>query len=189
MSDGGAVLAMISILQSGLHSRNGVVRKGCALALRAPKTMARLAARPADFDRTPPVLANSFPKSGTHLLDQIVAALPDRRNFGEFLSSMTSSFQFRRRSAASTNRVISRFVPGELVRGHLWHSAPAAEALAAVRAVHYLIIRDPRDVVVSEAHYLKSINRWHKLHPFFRATASVEDAVSLSIAGLTEARP
>jgi sulfotransferase 6B1 len=180
---------MIRMLESGLHSRNGFVRKGCALALQAPKRLARARARQDDYERTPPVLANSFPKSGTHLLDQLVSALPGRRNYGSFLSTMTSSFQFRRRTDAATCGVIAQFVPGELVRGHLWYSDPAADALAAARAVHYLIIRDPRDVVVSEAHYLKSINRWHKLHPYFRATASIQDAISLSIDGLADAPP
>ncbi|HEX6961978.1 MAG TPA: sulfotransferase domain-containing protein [Lacipirellula sp.] len=178
------------MLQSGLHSRNGLVRKGCALALQAPKKLAQAQSRGADLERLPPVFANSFPKSGTHLLDQIVAALPERRNYGTFLSSQTSSFQFRRRSDAEIRRIIAGFVPGEIVRAHLWYSPAAAESLAERRAVHYLIIRDPRDVVVSEAHYLRSINRWHKLHPYFRAAASIEDAISLSIRGLgsTDAR-
>ncbi|MBA3484940.1 MAG: sulfotransferase domain-containing protein [Pirellulales bacterium] len=177
------------MLQEGLHSRSGLVRKGCALVLRGPKRLARQWARDDDFARMPPVLANSFPKSGTHLLDQIVAALPDRRNFGSFLASQTSSFQFRLRSESETCALVRELVPGELIRGHLWHSPGVATALRAMHAVHYLILRDPRDVVVSEAHYLRTGNRWHKLHPYFRDAESLGDAITLCIRGLDHVAP
>ena len=177
------------MLEQGLHSRSGLVRKGCALALGAPKKLAQSRATAADYAARPPVLANSFPKSGTHLLDQIIAALPRRRNFGAFLASLTGSFQYRRRSEEATCRYIEGFVPGEIVRGHLWYAPAAAEALQATNAVHYLIIRDPRDVVVSEAHYLRSINPWHKLHPYFRSAPSMDEAIAMAINGLLEKEP
>jgi hypothetical protein len=180
---------LLKMLEQGLHSRSGPVRKGCALALQAPKKLAQTRAQAADYAARPPVLANSFPKSGTHLLDQIVAALPHRRNFGSFLASLTSSFQYRRRTAEATCRFIEGVVPGEIVRGHLWYASAAAEALQAKNAVHYLIVRDPRDVVISEAHYLRSLNPWHKLHPYFRSAGSTDEAISIAIEGLPAKEP
>jgi hypothetical protein len=173
------------MLEQGLHSRRGLVRKGCALALRGPKKLAQVRAQAGDFAATPPVLANSLPKSGTHLLDQVVAALPKRRNYGSFLASLTSSFLYRRRSEPKTLALIAEFVPGEIIRGHLWHTPAVAEALNERSVVHYLIFRDPRDVVVSETHYLRG-HRWHKLHPFFRDLNSLEDAIALCICGLDD---
>ena len=99
----------------------------------------------------PPVLANSFPKSGTHLLVQIVEGLPDRTNYGTFLASNTSSFQLRERSPENTCGFIRGFVPGEIVRGHLYYDPAYAEELNRRRTVNYFVYRDPRDVVVSEA--------------------------------------
>lgn len=180
---------MYELLNRGLHSRNGFVRKGTQFLLGAPKELARRGAKPEDFAERPPVLANSFPKSGTHLLDQIVMGLPDRVNFGAFLSSYTSSFQYRLRTPESTRRFIAAFVPGEIVRGHLFYSDDAASQLADKNAVHYFIYRDPRDVVLSEAHYLRSINRWHRLHRYFRDAPSLEDAISLAIRGLNHVAP
>ncbi len=130
------------------------------------------------------MLANSFPKSGTHLLVQIIGGLPQCVNYGEFLASTTSSFQFRERSVDSTCRFIRSFVPGEIVRGHLYYEPLYAEELARRHTVNYFIYRDPRDVVVSEAHYLRDMNRWHRLHPYFRRAQSIEDAITLSITGL-----
>ncbi len=171
-------------LERGLHSRNGFVRKGCAMLLQLPH---RLASRTDEgLRQCPPVLANSFPKSGTHLLEQVVSGLPGRRNYGAFLASMTSSFQFRERTRASTVKFIRKSVPGEIVRGHLFFEEEYADLLEASNVAHYFVYRDLRDVVISEAHYLRTINRWHRLHPYFRDLPSVDDAIMLSIRGLPD---
>lgn len=172
-----------------LHHRNGFVRKGAALALRVPRRAARAAAGADDYAARPPVLANSFPKSGTHLLDQILEALPNQRNYGEFLSSMTSSFQFRRATDEQSAAALRTAVPGELVRSHLFCEPATADAITATRFVHYFIYRDPRDVALSEAHYYRTINRWHRLHKHFAAAESLEAAIELAIAGLPELTP
>lgn len=177
---------MWNMLQRGLHSRNGLVRKGSVFLLRAPKSLARARRRPEQYLQTPPVLANSFPKSGTHLLDQIVAGLPGRVNYGAFLASLTSSFQMRPRSPESVRRYIARSLPGEIVRGHLFYEPQYEPTLAEYRFVHYFIYRDPRDVVVSASQYLRHMNRWHRLSKQFRSLASDEEGVLLSIMGLPD---
>jgi hypothetical protein len=172
------------VLKNQLSSRNGFVRKGAWALLTVPRWFESRRARDSDLLAQPPVLANSFPKSGTHLLVQVVDGLPGRFNYGSFLASTISSFRFRERTAASTSRFIRSFVPGEIVRGHLYYEPAYADELAQRNTVNYFIYRDPRDVVVSEAHYLRDMNRWHRLHPYFRKAASIEDAIMLSIKGL-----
>jgi hypothetical protein len=167
----------------GLSSRNGFVRKGTAAALRVPRYWHGLRARAGDFHEAPPVLANSFPKSGTHLLFQIADGLPNSTNYGVFLASMTSSFRFRERSPVNASRFIRGIVPGEIVRGHLFFHPQNAADLREKNVVHYFVYRDPRAVVVSEAHYLREMNRWHRLAPYFRKLPTIEDAIMLSIRG------
>jgi hypothetical protein len=174
---------MSTWLQNKLSSHNGFVRKGAAAALQMPKWWTRVRSRPDDYLAAPPVLANSFPKSGTHLVFQIVDGLPNSTNYGAFLASMTSSFRFRERSPENATRFIKRFVPGEIVRGHLFFNSQNAADLSAKNVVHYFAYRDPRDVVVSEAHYLREMNSWHRLAPRFRELPSIEDAIMLSITG------
>lgn len=157
--------------------------------LTVPRWFVAARATDADFGMKPPSFANSFPKSGTHLLVQILEGLPDRQNFGEFLASGKSSFRFEERTLAETIRLIRRFTPGEVVRGHLYFEPQFAEELKRCNTANYFIYRDPRDVVVSEAHYLREMNRWHRLHPYFRAAASIEDAIMLSIEGLNPPVP
>jgi hypothetical protein len=160
------------------------VRKGARAALFVPKWLRSWTATPEDFAARPPVLVNSFPKSGTHLLAQVSEGLPDRVNYGAFLGSETSSFQLRERTAENTQRFIRGFVPGEIIRGHLYFEPRYAEALAEQNTVNYFIYRDPRAVVVSEAHYLREMNRWHRLAKYFRRVPTIDDAISLSITGL-----
>jgi sulfotransferase 6B1 len=174
---------MLTMLKKGLSSHNGFVRKGATAALAVPRWWRRTTARPENYRNMPPVLANSFPKSGTHLLFQIVDGLPNCTNYGAFLSSMTSSFSFRERSPENAGRFIRGMAPGEIVRGHLFFHAQNAADLAAKNAVNYFVYRDPRAVAVSEAHYLRDMNRWHKLAPYFREQPTIDNAILLSITG------
>jgi sulfotransferase 6B1 len=177
---------MMRFFEHRLHSRNGLVRKGSALLLHGRKQIARQFARADDYVDRPPILANSVPKSGTHLLDQIVDALPGRRNYGAFLSSMTSSFRFKKRTSQECRRFLESTVPGEVVRAHLFYDVGVCEAAADRAFVHYFIYRDLRDVVLSEAHYYRSINRWHRLHRRFRDAPTLGDAVTLAIEGVND---
>lgn len=170
-------------LSTSLSNSNGFVRKGARALLAVPKWIQAKRSTLEQLSAKPPVLANSFPKSGTHLLVQIVEGLPERVNYGAFLASTTSSFQFRERTFESTCRFLRGFVPGEIIRGHLYYEPLYAEELARRHAVNYFIYRDLRDVVVSEAHYLRDMNRWHRLHPYFRKLSSIEEAIALSITG------
>jgi len=172
------------LISAGVHHRLGAVRKSVRLLLLAPRSVHRHTDSAEQRRLAPPVLANSVPKSGTHLLDQIVAAMPRRRNYGVFLESMTASYVFRERTVASTLEFLAGIVSGEIVRAHLHHSVEAENAARELGLVHFLVYRDPRDVVVSETHYLRSMNRWHRMHPHFRACASFADAVLLAIEGL-----
>jgi sulfotransferase 6B1 len=177
------------VFDSLVHHKSGFVRKSVTTALRVVRHWQRWHARPEDYARRPPVFANSFPKSGTHLLDQLVGALPDVVNYGAIWGTMTSSFQFRERTPANVAALLASFAPGELVRGHLHCDDAAIAGLAAKNVVNYFIYRDPRAVVLSEAHYLRDMNRFHRLHSYFKRTSSMTEAIALSIRGLGDEAP
>jgi sulfotransferase 6B1 len=171
-------------LQPYLSSKNPFARKAAQALLRVPKFVHSFSVRREDLQQRPAVLVNSIPKSGTHLLLQIVEGLPHRVNYGEFIASMTSSFQFRERTAKSVERMINQMLPGEIVRGHLFFDPSYLDLLDRRHVVNYFIYRDPRDIALSGAHYARSMNRWHRLHPYFRNTKSMEEAITLAIQGL-----
>ena len=61
-------------------------RKTKALANRAPRAIARLTASPHDYQTRPPIIVNSLPKSGTHLLMQVAQALLETIQYGSFIT-------------------------------------------------------------------------------------------------------
>lgn len=132
-----------------------------------------------------PVIANSFPKSGTHLLVQILQKLPGIRDWGMFLASMPS-VPYREIDLDTLRKRIIRSAENELIPSHLFYSPIIENALHSVRAIHYFIYRDIRDVVISDAYYLRYMNRWHRLSRFFRSCHSDEEAIMLSIRGISE---
>jgi hypothetical protein len=137
------------------------------------------------YHAQPPILANSFPKSGTHLLIQILQAIPDIRDWGSFLAS-TPSFTFREIPEDKMCQKIRKIVPNELVSAHLYYSKSVEKALADKNVVHYFLYRDPRDIVVSETYYLTYMNKWHKLHKYFKKLPDMNARILFSIQGTTD---
>jgi hypothetical protein len=97
------------------------------------------------------------------------------------------SVSFRERSVATHLRLIDKIVPGEALGAHLFYDPAYAEALARKNVAHFFIYRDPRDVAVSDAHYLTYMNRWHRMHRYFAKTLETDDErLSVAILGVRE---
>lgn len=164
---------------------NPFVRKSIALVKQIPRHAKRVTTSPKDYQHLPPVLANSFPKSGTHLLLQIVEALPNTRNYDTFIASMPS-ITFKERSHKAHHRLINRIVPSEVITAHLFYQPNFEELLSKKNCVHFFIFRDLRDIVISEAHYLAKMNRWHRMHPYFKSLNTLNEQISASILGVDQ---
>ena len=129
-----------------------------------------------------PVLINSFPKSGTHLLYQLFENLPNLKKYNTFVASMPSVTQIQK-SEIKTVNLINSIVRGELVRSHLFYKPVYDKILNEKQIVHFFIYRDPRDVVISEANYLYDMNKWHRLHKYYKKYPNLDDRIMFSIKG------
>jgi hypothetical protein len=130
---------------------------------------ARQRIRFGQFD-APILFANSFPKSGTHLLTQILRAFS---RFGPFVdSSLPAVVTFdgptgRQRSPAEITTDLDRLLPGDIAYGHL-HAVPEiVEVLCRDGIAPYFILRDPRDVVVSHVFYVTELETDHVHHDYY----------------------
>jgi hypothetical protein len=159
-------------------------RKGRMLYQRVPRALARRASDAASYRKHPPIVVTTIPKSGTHLVHQIVSAFPDVTDYGTFIAT-TVSWQRHPRSVHALARLIGKVVPGEVVRAHLIHDADLVQALEAKNAFVVFVYRDPRDVIVSEAHYVTDGAPWHALHRTFRRLTPAQ-RIDLAIDGLDE---
>ena len=163
--------------------RSPLLRKSVSTFKQVPRFGARLAGK-----REPPysLVANSFPKSGTHLLVQILEAFPKITNYDSFIATVPP-IRFKQRSDRTLLRRIDWIVPGELVSAHLYYKPLYVEHLARKRCIVFFIYRDPRAVAVSEAHYLTYMNPWHRLHRYFANGLSNDaDRLSAAIVGVSD---
>lgn len=131
----------------------------------------------------PALVCNSVPKSGTHLLLQVLSALPGRAYYGRFLAS-TPTVTLRPRTESQELRMLRHSLGDEILPAHLFHKARLAREFAQGRAIQVFIVRDPRDVILSEVHYLSGMNYWHRLSRRFRNLPTLSQQIRLAITGL-----
>jgi len=128
--------------------KNSIARKLISFFLRYPRALKRCSANQDSYRNSPPIVVNSFPKSGTHLLTQILESFPGIRNYGTFIASLPS-LSYRERGDRRILSKLNKIVPGEMVSAHLFYKSSFRSAISDKNIVHYFIFRDPRDVYAS----------------------------------------
>jgi len=170
----------------GSLNKNRLIRKSVAYYNRIPCFFIRLNSSKKEYLLNPPVLCNSFPKSGTHLLLQILEALPGIKNYGTFIAS-TPAITLKERSKQKHLRLIDGIIPGEVVQSHLYYSEEYQQKLDDKNCIHYFIYRDPRDVVVSDAYYLTYSYKIHRMHRYFaKELHNDEQRITAAIVGVPD---
>ena len=141
------------------------------------------------LSNSPVFFANSFPKSGTHLLTQVMHGFT---HIGPAVDSglpavvTFESFTGRQRSEAEILGDLRRFLPGDIGYGHLHATPEIAAFLCQDRTAAYLILRDPRDVAISHVHYVTEMKPKHVLHRYYQEHLhSFDERLSASIEGVT----
>jgi hypothetical protein len=106
----------------------------------------------------PKVLANSVPKAGTHLLKKSLSLLPGLMDSGIHMDMNLKPEEF--------GEAVKKIRPGTIATGHMGGYKRYIQAAQEAGAKAFLIIRDPRDVVVSAAYYYTK-SREHYLYDYF----------------------
>jgi len=135
----------------------------------------------------PVLFANSFPKSGTHLLTQVLAGFT---RLGPVVPSglpavtMYDGFTGLARPMAQVIHETSRYLPGDIGYGHLHAEPEIINLLCREGVAPFFIYRDPRDVVVSHVHYITEIETDHIHHDYYaNQLGSFEERLTASILG------
>jgi hypothetical protein len=137
---------------------------------------------------TPIFFANSFPKSGTHLLTQVLhgfARLGPAVDSGLPAVVTFDGFTGRQRSEQEILADLCRFLPGDIGYGHVHALPEAVDWACQPNVAFYFILRDPRDVVVSHVHYVAEMAPAHIHHRYYHEILrSFDERLSASIAGV-----
>ncbi|MQC26211.1 MAG: hypothetical protein DWG76_02025 [Chloroflexi bacterium] len=139
----------------------------------------------------PRFFLNSFPKSGTHLLTQVVGGLSKLGPVVESGLPAVLTFEGesgRPRPVDAIVKDVQRLLPGDIGYGHV-HAFPALVAeLCRDGTANYFIYRDPRDVAVSHVFYVSELNAQHVHHDYYVNTLKTfDERLRVSILGRPEA--
>ena len=125
----------------------------------------------------PKILCICIPKAGTHLLERALCLHP--RLYRKLLPTINPRNVSR---WGGLRPLLRRVRPGQILMTHLLYEVgyPEAARRAGVRSA--FLIRDPRDVVVSQTHFISSTPD-HRMHQLYRSLPRFKDRLLVSIRG------
>ena len=127
-------------------------------------------------DPLPSFFVNSIPKSGTHLVKQIVLGMPhiEHHHKNEF-------YEGRKQNIERDFYRLGLLKENEFAVGHVFYSQEWEYMLKRLEMKHIFITRDPRDVVVSFAHFIGDKLVTHPLHEYFTDPSTTQKDKLLAI--------
>jgi len=140
---------------------------------------------------SPVFFTNSFPKSGTHLLTQVLEGFPlvgPAVDSGLPAVVMFEGASGRERTTREILRDLQHLSRGDIGYGHLHARPEIMDRFTADDFCAYFILRDPRDVVVSHVHYVTEIEPNHVHHDYYTQTLKTfDERLRTSITGRPDA--
>jgi len=138
------------------------------------------------FNDAPPIFGNSKPKSGSHLLLQILNGftqiMPYRYVDADPIRTIkkdgTRNIQYEILSKLSD---IPRGVIGW---GYLEATNENASFLTAAGRVNYFIYRDPRDMLVSQVFFATNMHGEHGMHDYYNSLPDFGARLNVAITGI-----
>ena len=150
----------------------------------------RALARAVIFYPGPRVLANSIPKAGTHLLTSALARLPRMMSSGvhhalnDFSVSVGAAPEvIPEIDTEGLGRALSSINKGQFMSAHFPASPHLPPLLSQRGYKNVLIIRDPRDVIVSHTHYVTHTRRHFLFERYNRLYSNDDQRLMASIQG------
>jgi hypothetical protein len=136
---------------------------------------------------SPVLFANSFPKSGTHLLTQVLHGFTD---IGPVVDSGLPAIVIydgptgNPRPVSLILKELHRLKAGDIGYGHLHALPDLVVELTRKGVATFFIYRDPRDVVVSHVYYVTEIEEEHVHHQYYtQELTTFDERLQVSILG------
>jgi hypothetical protein len=146
----------------------------------------RFASLPEPQHGWPILLGISFPKSGTHLLDQILLGFSKVAPFSLRLHSFYAEYEGEsgvKRAPEAPLAWLDSLRPRDVASAHLFARPEALARVITPAFVPYFIFRDPRDVVVSHVFYVTDMETHHVHHAYYASLPDFEARLEVSILG------
>lgn len=136
--------------------------------------------------QSPVVLGNAMPKSGSHLIIQVLQGLT---RIGPFVNPgfppVNRAEDNRKLPEAEILANIRRMRPGDIGYGYLSASEPFLSALTQAGRATVFVFRDPRDMIVSHIFYATDMHTGHWMHRYYtQELHTMEERIHAAIHGV-----
>jgi hypothetical protein len=151
---------------------------------------ARFASLPAPQAGWPILLSASFPKSGTHLLDQILLGFAQVAPFSKRVHSFFAEYDGEsgiKHPPEDALAWLDALRPCDIASAHLFARPEVLARVTSPAFVPYFIFRDPRDVVVSHVFYVTDMEARHAHHNYYASLPDFNSRLNTSVLGRPDA--
>lgn len=140
------------------------------------------------FEEAPPIFGNAKPKSGSHLLLQILSGftriLPVRYVAAEPIRTITKVGE--RRPAHEILEDLHRIPAGVIGWGYLEATPENVDFLCRPERANYFIYRDPRDMLISHVHFATDMYEDHGMHVHYKSLPDFGARLRVAITGIEQ---
>ena len=138
------------------------------------------------FNDVPPIFGNSKPKSGSHLLLQILNGftqiMPYRYVAADPVRTIT--YEGRRKTKEEILADLKRVPNGVIGWGYVDATKENASFLTSAGRVNYFIYRDPRDMLVSQVFFATDMHEEHGMHDYYNSLPDFGARLNVAITGI-----
>lgn len=138
------------------------------------------------FHQTPPIFGNSKPKSGSHLLLQILNGftqiMPYKYVDAEPIRTITKNGN--RRTSDEILHDLKMIPNGVIGWGYVDATNENASFLTSAGRVTFFIYRDPRDLLISQVFFATDMHEEHGMHDFYNSLPNFNERLKVAITGI-----
>lgn len=138
------------------------------------------------FNDAPPIFANSKPKSGSHLLLQVMNGLTQIMPY-KYVDAdpvRTITYASRRKTKDEILADLKRTPKGVIGWGYVDATPENASFLTSAGRVNYFIYRDPRDMLVSQVFFATDMHEEHGMHEYYNSLPDFGARLNVAITGI-----
>lgn len=140
------------------------------------------------FGDAPPIFGNSKPKSGSHLLLQVLNGftriMPYR--YVDADPVRTIRRDGGRRTADEVLTDLMAVPPGVIGWGYVEAMPENVAFLCRPERVNYFIYRDPRDMLVSQVFFATDMHEEHGMHEYYKSLPDFGERLKAAITGIDQ---
>ena len=138
------------------------------------------------FNDAPPIFGNSKPKSGSHLLLQILNGftriMPYRYVDADPIRTIEK--EGRRKQKEEILGELKSVPRGVIGWGYVEATPENVAVLCQPDRVNYFIYRDPRDMLVSQVFFATDMHEEHGMHEYYNSLPDFGERLKVAIAGI-----